>query len=551
MIRSPVSFPFLYLYQLKKIIITIGYSTYLILCISLPAVAAKPNILYIMTDDHAAHAMGAYGGRLSKLNATPNIDQLAKEGTAFTNVFTTNSICTPSRASILTGQYSQTNQVLDLNGSLPPERQYLPAVMKAAGYETAMIGKWHLEKEPAAFDFYKVLPVQGTYFDPAFLVRGDAPWPNNSVTYRGHSSDIIANQGIQWLSERKSTAPFFMMLHFKAPHGMYEYSPFYETFLADVDIPEPVDLFLRDKQFGSIATRGENDSLISEIGTSISKRNPRRNMGKELNIDTNLSDKEYTHKAYQTYLKAYLRCVKGVDDNIARIIESLKKKGQWDNTIVIYTSDQGMMLGEHDLMDKRWMYDESIRMPFIVRHPHKKKAPKHSNLLINNTDIAPFLIELAGGIIPTQMQGKSFASVLDGKKTKDWQPENWRAATYYRYWMHRAHHDVPAHFGVRTLKYKLIFFYGAHYEEKIPAYYDQAYIHAGHASPIGVQTPPGWEFYDVEKDPMEQHNVYSDKRYINIIKELKQELIKQREQYGETDIAYPHLQKIIDAHWND
>jgi arylsulfatase A-like enzyme len=513
---------------------------------SISAAAKEPNILYIMTDDHAAHAIGAYGGRLAAMNATPTLDLLAKQGTTFTHVFSTNSICTPSRASILTGQYSQTNQVLDLYDTLPPERQYLPWILRERGYETAMIGKWHLTEEPAAFDYYQVLPAQGAYFDPEFLVRGKAPWPGNTQQYRGHSSDVITNLGIQWLRERNSKKPFFMMLHFKAPHDMFEYSPFYETFLADTEIPEPSDLLIRNPSFGSKGTRGENDTLIHEIGTSVSKRNPRRNRGKELGIDPNLSDKDYTHQAYQTYLKAYLRCVKGVDDNLARLFETLKQINVWDNTLVVYTSDQGMMLGEHDLIDKRWMYDESIRMPFIVRHPHKKHAPRHSNLLINNTDIAPFLIELAGGVAPNYMQGKSFASILDRK-----QPPNWRTASYYRYWMHRAHHDVPAHFGIRTARYKLIFFYGAHYEKEIPNYYDQAYIHAGHASPIGVNTPPAWEFYDLMKDPTEQKNVYQDKHYSNIIHQLKQELIRQRKFYGETDDAYPHLKKIIDTHWND
>ena len=291
-----------------------------------------------MTDDHAAHAVGAYQGRFAELDPTPNLDALANSGMRFTNVFVTNSICTPSRATILTGQYSQTNGVLDLRGEITTPQQHLPRLMKEAGYETAIIGKWHLKAEPGAFDYYQVLESQGTYFDPEFRTRGAKPWPENETQYQGHSSDVVTDLSIEWLKNRSSDKPFFLMHQFKAPHDMFQYAPRYEDFLAAETIPEPDDLYGVAKTFGSIATRGKNDALRAEIGTSVSRRNNRRNMGIDLGVDPNLNEEEFTRQAYQKYLKAYLRCVKGVDDNVARLIQTLKDAGQYENTIIIYTS---------------------------------------------------------------------------------------------------------------------------------------------------------------------------------------------------------------------
>ncbi len=234
------------------------------------------------------------------------------------------------------------------------------------------------------------------------------------------------------------------MLQYKAAHDLYEYAPRYADYLVDTEIPEPASLYAQP-DFGSISTRGEEDSLINVIGSSVSKRNPDRNMGVWMDIDNALPNSEYTHLAYQEYLKRYLRTAKGLDDNIGLLVAYLKQSGLYENTIIIYTSDQGLMFGEHDLIDKRWMYEESIRMPLIVRHPDKREAPQRSDLLINNTDFAPFLLDLVGRETPGYMQGRSFASVLEGVI-----PPDWRQATYYRFWMHRAYHDVPAHFGIRT-----------------------------------------------------------------------------------------------------
>ncbi|UCD52604.1 MAG: sulfatase-like hydrolase/transferase [Phycisphaerales bacterium] len=502
----------------------------------------RPNILFIMSDDHCAQAIGAYGSRLALLNPTPTIDRLAAEGMLFENAFCTNSICTPSRATIMTGQYSQTNGVLTLDERLAPERHTLAIEMKKAGYQTAMIGKWHLKDEPAHFDYYKVLPGQGKYFDPEFREKGQGPWRKNVVKHQGHSSDVITDIALEWFSARRdANRPFFMMLHYKAPHDMFDYAPRYESYLANVDIPEPESLY-HQPDFGSVATRGKNDSRIRRIGTSVSKRHPYRNYGQDFDVDPNLPDKEYTHRAYQVYLKKYLRCVKGVDDNLARLFDVLRQQQLMDNTVILYTGDQGFMLGEHDYIDKRWMYEESMRMPLLVRYPKMIAAGSRTDLLVNNTDFAPTMLELAGAEVPHQMQGRSFASMLAGRE-----PETWRTATYYRYWMHLTHHDVPAHFGIRTKRHKLMFYYG----RALPKYRGRKSMGWKPISYPVEPTPPGWEFYDLQNDPYELANQYRNPRYANLIAQLKEQLRRERARLNETDDRYPDFQQVIDEHWDD
>jgi arylsulfatase A-like enzyme len=480
-----------------------------------------PNILYIMSDDHAAHAISAYKSRLAKIAPTPNIDRLANDGILFENCFCTNSICVPSRATILTGQYSQTNGALDLGGRLEPQRQYLPRLMKRAGYETAMIGKWHLKQEPA-FDYYCVLPGQGSYFNPILRESG-GQWPKNEKRFASydsrHSSDVITDTSLKWLKGRDRSEPFFLMHHYKAPHDNFENAERYDWLFNDVDIPEPVSLWLQPKH-GSKATEG--------MGTSIGKRNKRRNMGHHMFVDQSLSENQYKRRAYQRYLKKYLRCVRGVDDNLGRLFKYLDDSGQMDNTIIIYTSDQGMMLGEHDYIDKRWMYEESMRMPFLVRYPGMIKPGSRTDEIINNTDFAPTILELAGVKAPGYMQGRSFVPLL-----RDKTPADWPRSTYYRYWMHMAHHDNPAHFGVRTKEYKLIFFYGQNYKKGGPK-----------------PTRPGWELYDMKNDPYEMNNLYGEPKYTAVINDLKTELLRLRKKYNETDDKYPHIQKVIDEYWD-
>lgn len=505
--------------------------------------SSKPNILYIMSDDHAAEAIGIYKSRLAKLNPTPNIDKLAKKSMVFKAAYCNNSICTPARASVLTGQYSQTNGSLVLEDPLPPERQYLPKEMKKLGYSTAIVGKWHLVAEPAAFDYYKVLNGQGTYFDPEMLVRGKEPFPKNKVNYKGHESDIVTDQALDYLSGLNKSKPFFLALHYKAPHDNFEFAPRYANYLQDTEIPEPESLY-DQPHFGSQATRGKNDSLRNRIGTSVSNRNPFRSYAQFFKIDTiNNSPKEVAHLAYQEYLKRYLKCVKGIDDNIQRVFDYLKANNLWENTIIVYTSDQGFMLGEHDYIDKRWMYEPSMQIPFIVHYPRLIKKHSETDLLINNTDIAPTLIEMAGGKKPSYMQGESFASLLKTGK----EPKTWRDRTYYRYWMHLVHHDVPAHFGIRSDRYKLIFYYG------LPYKLEDIGKRALGTAPANLirQTPAAWEFYDLKKDPEEVVNLYNDPKYKKIIDKMKSQLLQTRKQLNETDKKYPHIEEVINEKWNE
>ncbi len=325
--------------------------------------ADKPNILFIMSDDHAAHALGAYNGRLAKLDPTPTLDRIASEGMLFENAFCTNSICTPSRATLLTGQYSHVNRVTTLNGHLETDRQYVPKLIGQAGYQTAMVGKWHLKKEPAAFDYYCVLPGQGSYFNPIMRESG-GPWPRNVRRFSqydsSHSSDAITKVSIEWLERRDKTKPFFLMNHFKSPHDNFENAERYDFLYDDIDIPEPPSLW-KVPHHGSDATKG--------MGTSIGKRNTRRNMGHHMFVDPSLGDRAYKRAAYQRYLKKYLRTVRGVDDGVARLLKYLEDEGELDNTVIVYTSDQGFMLGEHDYIDKRWMYSLVARIGMETEFP--------------------------------------------------------------------------------------------------------------------------------------------------------------------------------------
>jgi len=520
-------------------------------------VPRRPNVLYIMSDDHTAQAIGAYGGRLARLNPTPTIDRLASEGMLFANVFCANSICTPSRANIMTGQQCQRNGVLDLYGELPPERQYLSMEMRKAGYATAMIGKWHLRADPATFDYWCIMPGQGEYFDPV-LYTNDGGEPGkvrldstlikeaNVRRFKGHSTDVITDLALAWLKEKRpADKPFFCMLHFKAPHDMFEHHPRYNDYLGDTEIPEPDNMYDQPAgDFGSVATRGANDELIHVIGSSVSKRMTSRNMGKHMKVDPGLSDREYTHQAYQRYLKKYLRCVKGIDDNLKRVFGYLEQAGLMDDTVIFYAGDQGLFLGEHDFIDKRWMYEEAMRMPLLARYPKLIKPGRRNDWLINNTDFAPTILDLAGVRTPDYMQGRSFMPALAGQP----KPRDWRTATYYRYWMHMAHgHNNPAHFGLRTDRYKLIFFYGCDFTD----------IHAGKpvkgqgGNRYHVNTPVAWEFYDLAEDPGEMHNRYGLARYKDTIADLKRQLKKLREDLDETDEKYPRIARIIQEHWGD
>jgi arylsulfatase A-like enzyme len=506
----------------------------------------RPNILFIMSDDHAAHAIGAYGGRLAELDPTPHLDRLAREGVRLTNCFVTNSICTPSRATVVTGQYSHQHGCYGFAKGIEAERQVLPQLMRQAGYETAVVGKWHLIHEPGAFDFYCVLSGQGSYFNPVFRSHADsttilpyrmtrgmprpAPtWPDHTFRVAGydcvHADDAITDISLAWLKKRRSKGkPFFLMHHFKGPHDNFENAERYDFLYDDVRIPEPASL--RD--------RGNHGPLgRPQYGTSVSKRNTRRNMGHHMFVDPDLPAEQYLDVSYQRYLKKFLRTVRGVDDNVGRLLAYLEESGELDSTIVIYTADQGFMLGEHDYIDKRWMYEPSLRMPFLIRYPRRFEAGLTCEDLITNVDFAPTLLELAGfeqGETGDEFQGRSFVANLNGRT-----PDDWPDAVYYRYWLHMAHHDNPAHYGVRTQTHKLIFFYGLPLDVR---------------GAVAQPTRPHWELYDLAKDPQEMNNVYHDPAYASVVTQLKTRLMELKRRIGDDDQRYPELMQVREDYWD-
>ncbi len=475
------------------------------------AAPRPPNILYIMADDHAANAISCYGRRLAPVFQTPNIDRIAKEGVRLDRCFCTNSICVPSRATILTGQYSHRNGVLTLAYDLDQNKHpSLARQLQQAGYTTAVYGKWHLGTEPQGFDDYKVLPGQGRYVNPEFQEKGRPFNRTSMVTHQGYVSDLITDFSLAWLKQRDTTKPFFLMCHHKAPHGPWEFHPRHAKLLADVQVPEPPSLF-EDKSHRSIATRDRGQGIARKDAAP-----------------------EQVRESYQAYMKKYLRCVAAIDENVGRLLAYLDDEKLTENTLVIYTSDQGMFLGEHNYEDKRWIFDEALQMPFVARLPGVIPPGSVNGDIIANPDFAPTLLELAGQPAPAEMQGRSFLPNLRGKT-----PADWPQSLYYRYWMHLTHRDVPAHFGVRTKKHKLVFYYG---------------LPLGARGAQATPTPPGWELYDLEKDPLEMKNVYGDPAYAATVKELKAELHRLRAVNGDTDAQHPEVVRLLnltDAELND
>jgi arylsulfatase A-like enzyme len=493
-----------------------------------------PNVLYIMADDHAANAIGAYGSHLANVAPTDNIDRLAHEGARLDNCLCTNSICTPSRAAILTGQHSHENGVRTLSDEMDNDRRHLAHHLQDAGYRTGVIGKWHLRTAPQGFDYYNVLPGQGRYDDPILHESGD--WDGEGQVYEGHSTDVITDQALAWLEGEVGDGaghdddPFFLQCHFKAPHGGWLYPERFADLFEGKTIPEPSSLF-EDKSHRSAATR--------DRGSTISSKNSFRTMveqlengdyGREGPLDTEgMTEDERTRAAYQRHLEDYLRTVAGIDENVGRLLGYLDEAGLAENTLVIYTSDQGEFLGEHDHWDKRWMYEEPFRMPFIARYPGEIPADSFVEDLVANVDFAPTILDYAGVDIPDRMHGRSVRENLAG----DPDAES-RDAVYYRYWMHRAHHDVPAHYGLRTDRYALMFFYG------LP-------LDAAGASED--RSTPGWELYDLQRDPHELNNVYDDPAYADVRQDLKERLAERKQAIGDTDDQYPELVELKEEHW--
>jgi len=473
----------------------------------------RPNIVYIMSDDHAAQAVSAYGSFLAKVAPTPNIDRIGREGMRLECCFATNSICTPSRGCILTGQYSHVNGVYTLADPLDPERPNVAKHLQKAGYQTGMFGKWHLHKDPTGFDHWTILPGQGVYHDPMMIDK-----VAGKQKHTGYATDIITDLSLDFLKKRDPNKPFFLMCHNKAPHRPWQPAERHAKLFADMDMPEPDNLL---DHYENRSQAAANAKL--KVGENMTRTDVKEEIPKNL-------DRDALRKwAYQRYIKDYLRCVRAVDENVGRMLDYLDKEGLSNNTVVIYTSDQGFFLGEHGYYDKRFIYEESIRMPFLIRYPAEIAPGTVNKDITINADFAPLFLDYAGQPTPADMQGKSFRANLTGKT-----PAEWRTSMYYRYWMHLADHNVPAHYGIRTQRYTLVFFYG---------------LPLGTSGSVKTPTTPEWELFDLEKDPKEMKNVYSDPAYAQVVKDLKAELLKLKESYGDSDKPYPDLIEVTKKYW--
>jgi arylsulfatase A-like enzyme len=464
--------------------------------------STKPNILFIMSDDHAAHAISAYG---SRINQTPNIDRIAQDGVRFDNCFCTNSICTPSRASILTGTYNHINGVTTLSTDMDNRLQTYPKLLQQNGYQTAIFGKWHLgegaEHCPTGFDDWAVVPGQGLYHNPEFIFKG--PDGGTRKTVKGYVTDIITDLSLEFLQNRDPNKPFCLMTHHKAPHRPWEPDEKHAHLYLNEDIPEPETL-LDDYQNRSSAAAAAK----MRVGVNMLPIDLKCTLSKDL------SETEMRRWAYQRYIKDYLRVVASIDDNVGRILDYLDESGLAENTIVIYTSDQGFFLGDHGWYDKRFIYEESLRMPFLVRYPQAAKAGTINKDIVSNIDFAPLFLDAAGIDVPQDMQGKSLMPLLKGET-----PDDWRQTFYYRYWMHGdGSHNVYAHYGIRTHRYKLIYFYNDGLNQP---------------GAVGETHEPEWELFDLENDPHELNNVYNAPEYESIRQELKDELHRVQAELGD------------------
>ncbi|MBM4030714.1 MAG: sulfatase [Planctomycetes bacterium] len=452
------------------------------------AAEPKPNILYIMTDDHAAHAVSCYGSRINK---TPNLDRIGAEGMRFENAFVTNSLCGPSRATLLTGKYSHAHGFYQNGNRFDGSQATFPKLLQKAGYQTAVIGKWHLETDPTGFDYWNILPGQGAYHNPAFIEMGERK------KHQGYCTDLITDFAIEWLRKRDKSRPFCLLYHHKAPHRAWQPDAKHANLYEDIDVPEPETL--RD-DWATRASAARNSQMT--VAKHLTPGDLKRPIPAGLTPDAELKWR------YQRYIKDYLRCVASVDDNVGRMLDFLDKEGLAQDTIVVYTSDNGFFLGDHGWFDKRFMYEESLRVPLLVRYPKAVKPGTTSDRLAINCDYAPTFLDLAGVEPPADLQGRSLRPILEGKP-----PDDWRASLYYHYYEFPGAHAVQRHYGVRTHAHKLIHYYR-----------------------IGE-----WELFDLKKDPQELRNVHADPAYAEVLKGLKGELDRLRAQLKVPDDYGPQF----------
>lgn len=497
--------------------------------------ADQPNIIFIMSDDHGYQAISAYG---HGLNETPNIDRLAHEGAIFSRATVTNSICAPSRAVMLTGKHSFINGKVDNHQPFDWGQDNFPKLLQASGYQTAMIGKIHLDGNPQGFDYSMVLPGQGQYYNPDFIVNGER------IRIEGHTTEIINEATLDWLANKRDpNKPFCLLFHHKAPHRNWQPAPKYLTLYDDQNFAPPANFFDNYEGRGTAAREQEMEIathmdwghdfklLVDPSGDSTNFINDLNRMTpdqreqwmnayepKNQELLNNMPQgEELAHWKFNRYIKDYLRTIKSIDDGVGQLLDYLDEEGLAGNTIVVYTSDQGFYLGEHGWFDKRFMYEESFRTPLLVRYPREISARTEIGNLVQNLDFAPTFLDYAGVQIPDDMQGESFRLLVADETAE------WRDAVYYTYYEYPSVHMVKRHYGVATERYKLMHFYHDIDE---------------------------WEMYDIQVDPYEMTNVYDDPEYANIREMMHAKLTELREYYGDSDELNEKYMKAYLDHQN-
>ena len=492
-------------------------------CSNGPVKQHRPNIIYIMSDDHAYQAISAYGSILKDLAPTPNIDRIARDGMRFDRCLVTNSISGPCRAVVLTGKYSHLNGFITNEGQKPFDgsQQTFPKLLQKAGYTTAIIGKWHLGSDPTGFDHWEILPGQGNYYNPDFITS------EGRHREEGYVTELITDKSLKWLSEAKNSGkPFMLMMHHKAPHREWQPGPNEISLYKDVTFPEPATLF--DDYSGRGAAVNTQDMTISRTmrlvedlklykdpkapkGTGLGRMNSEQaaiwdsayNPIIRKFYKSSPSGDELVSYKYQRYLQDYLACIAAVDKSVGEVLDFLKENGLDENTVVIYASDQGFYLGEHGWFDKRFIFEESYRTPFLVQWPGVIQSGTVNKEIVSNIDIAETMLEIAGEEIPSDMQGRSMVPLFKGKH-----PLNWRKEHYYHYYEYPGSHMVKRHYGISTGRYKLVHFY-----------YDV----------------DEWELYDRNSDPLEMKNFYNDPDYASVKKKLHVRLEKLMKEYGDSE----------------
>lgn len=502
-----------------------------------------PNIIFIMADDHASKSISCYG---AGINHTPNLDRLAHEGMLFNHCYVTNSICTPSRAAILTGTHNHVNGVMTLHSKIQRHTPNVAKQLRTGGYQTAMIGKWHLgegkQHEPTGFDFWSVLPGQGDYHDPEFIEQ------NGARVIEGYATDIITDMTVDFIEKRDKQRPFFVMCHHKAPHRSWECDEKHKGLYQDkIRVPDTFsdDYKNRAKAAAIAKMRVADDLTYKDLGLA-QPDGGRKTTGemmpggqrkipspftdeevrtmKLIDIDDGTvfhfqSKKELAEFKFQRYMQRYLRTIQSIDDNVGRILALLDSDPQLaENTIVMYTSDQGFFLGEHGWFDKRFMYEESFQMPLMIRYPKEIKPGSVCNDIVCNVDFAPTFLDFAGTTTPTYMQGQTFRTLLQGNS-----PADWPQLAYHRYWMHNdAEHQAYAHYGVRDHRYKLIYWYN-----------DDLDVEG--ARPGGEKCRE-WELFDCQEDPLELFNCYSDPKHRDVVARMTGLLEKKMAEIGDEPV---------------